>query len=222
MDVWEYDSSFGDYQTYDDRHVDLLASNLAIIAKGGDDARDIFVYNIISGKPVSGAKVKLFDYVQQEIAKGSTDGEGHVRFPAAGEARFVAASSGNDFSYLDLKNEKSLSTSGFDVSGAEHKDGLKVYLFGERGVWRPGDTLHVTAIAMYDGAALPAGHPVIAELRNPDGQVVSTSTQKTGGRPIWHFPPRESRNWTGSAGTGGRTRRWSSPSPSWGRAPRAL
>ena len=210
MDVWEYDSSFGDYQTYDDRHVDLLASNLAIIAKGGDDARDIFVYNIISGKPVSGAKVKLFDYVQQEIAKGSTDGEGHVRFPAAGEARFVAASSGNDFSYLDLKNEKSLSTSGFDVSGAEHKDGLKVYLFGERGVWRPGDTLHVTAIAMYDGAALPAGHPVIAELRNPDGQVVSTSTQKTGGRPIWHFPFVTAKDaptgrWSVSLTLGGQT-----------------
>lgn len=189
-DFWDSDSYFGNYETYRERSVDLLASDIVLLAKSGDDATYAFVYNIITGKPVSGARVKLFDFVQQELGKGVSDKDGRVRFPANPEGRFLTASSGKDCAMLDLRNEKALSTSSFDTGGTEHKDGIKVFLFGERGVWRPGDTLHVSAVAMFEGKELPAGHPVTACLRNPDGQVTATITQKYDGSCIWHFPFR--------------------------------
>ena len=81
-DFWESESSFGDYETYEQRSVDLLASNLVLIAKRGDSATEVFAYDILSGKPVSGAKVKLYSFAQQELAKGTSNGDGQVSFPA--------------------------------------------------------------------------------------------------------------------------------------------
>ena len=209
-DFWDNDDFFGDYETYAQRSVDLLASNLALIAKRGDGATQVFAYDILTGKPVSGVRVKLYDFVQQELAKGQTDREGRITFPASGEGRFVVATNGKHYAYLDLKNEKALSTSNFDVSGTTAQSGLKAYIFGERGVWRPGDTLHVTVVTRFDDAPLPAGHPVTARLYNPDGQLTQTLTQHVGGASLYHFPfvtaqDAPSGRWRVDVALGGQT-----------------
>lgn len=136
-DFYDSDWSFGNYDTYEERSVDLLASDLALIAKGGDNGFEVFAYNIITGKPVSGVKVKLYDFVQQELGKASTDKDGRASFIGLTDGRFVVATNNKDYAYLDLKAEKSLSTSNFDVDGTVREKGLKTYIFGERGVW-PG------------------------------------------------------------------------------------
>ena len=185
---YDSDYSFGNYETYEDRSVSLLCSNLALLAKKGDKTLDVFALDILSGKPAAGARIKLYDFVQQELAKGVSDRDGHVSIPVRDEARFLVASLGDSWSYLDLKNEKALSTSNFDVDGTTHKDGIKAYVFGERGVWRPGDTLHIGTVVLFDDAPLPLGHPVTAQLYNADGQVVQTLTRKYEGTPLFHFP----------------------------------
>ena len=209
-DFWDSDSSFGNYETYEERSVDLLASNLVLIAKRGDKDTEVFVYDVLKGKPVSGARVKLYSFAQQELAKGQSDGEGHVSFPAQADGRFVVATSGDQYAYLDLKNEKALSTSNFDVSGTTHEGGIKAYIFGERGVWRPGDTLHVSVVTLFDGAPLPAGHPVTAQLRNPDGQLVQTLTARSTDANLYHFPfttdqDAPSGRWRVDVNLGGQT-----------------
>ena len=186
-DFWDSDTYFGDYDTYDNRNTYLLASDVALIAKQGDKSWEVFATDILSGAPLKGVKVKLYDDVLQELAKGVTDKDGHVSFPSE-EGRYVLASSEKGSAYLALKYEKSLSTSSFDVSGATARGGLKTFIFGERGVWRPGDTLHISAITMAEGDDIPIGHPVTAELCNPDGQVTRTVTVKNDGSHIYHFP----------------------------------
>lgn len=186
-DFWDSDTYFGDYDTYDQRNTFLIASDVALIAKGTDKRWEIFATDILTGAPLKGVKVKLYDDVLQEIDKGVTDKDGRVSFPD-NDGRYVLASSDKGSAYLALKYEKSLSTSSFDVSGASSEGGLKAYIFGERGVWRPGDTLHISTITMSEGDELPIGHPVTAELRNPDGRVTRTITVKNDGSHIYHFP----------------------------------
>lgn len=207
---YDSDYSFGDYNTYADRKVDVLASNTALIAKGGDRDLDIFVMDIIHGEPVAGARVKVFDFAQQELARGTSDNSGKIRFSGIRNARFVIAENEGDWSYLDLKNEKALSTSNFDVDGTTAEDGIKAYIFGERGVWRPGDTLHVSAVVMFEAQSLPEGHPVTAELRNPDGQVTQTMSVRKGSSPIFHFPLVTEKDaptgrWSVTLSIGGKT-----------------
>ena len=187
-DFWDSDTYFGDYDTYDERNTFLLATDVALIAKGGSNKWEVFACDIISGTPLKGAKVKLYDDVLQELGKGVTDKDGCVTFPADDTGRYVVVQSDKGSAYLALKNEKSLSTSDFDVSGTYSSGGLKAFIFGERGVWRPGDTLHISTITMTEDGDLPIGHPVVAELLNPDGQVTRTVTVKNDGGHIFHFP----------------------------------
>ena len=184
-----YDSewSFGDYETLEERSVDLIASDIVLIAKQGDRSVGVTAMNILTGKPAPGVRVRAYDYVQQELGKALTDADGTAVFKGMDNIRFITATLGRSSAYLDLRAENSLSTSGFDVGGASHEGGIRAYIFGERGVWRPGDTLNVCAVTMCD-VPLPAGHPVVAELRNPDGQLVQTLSEKAGGRSIFRFP----------------------------------
>ncbi|MBQ9462190.1 MAG: alpha-2-macroglobulin [Bacteroidales bacterium] len=206
---WDSDAYFGNYETYEERNTFLLASDVALIAKGGDNKFDIYACDILSGEPLKGVRVKFYDDVLQETGKGTTDRDGRISFPA-GEGRYIVANSDKGAAYLALKNEKSLSTSNFDVSGTTREGGVKAFIFGERGVWRPGDDIHITVITMTEGDELPAGHPVVAELRNPDGQVTQTLTAKNDGSHIWHFPFSTSQDaptgrWRVSVKVGGQT-----------------
>ncbi|MBO4264373.1 MAG: alpha-2-macroglobulin [Bacteroidales bacterium] len=209
-DFWDSDYTFGNGATYEERSVDLLASDLSLVAKKGDEGLEVYAYNILTGRPMSGVRVKLFSFTQCELAQGRTDGQGHVSFPALQDGRFVTATADRHFAYLDLKNEKALSTSSFDVSGTMHEGGIKAYVFGERGVWRPGDTLHVSVITMYEGTPLPAGHPVTARLLNPAGQQVQELSARTDASNLYHFPfvtaeDAPTGNWRVDVSIGGRT-----------------
>lgn len=186
-DFYDSEWAFGDYATIQDRSVNLLTSDLTLIAKRSDKAVIVTAMDILSGKPVAEARIKAYNYVQQELACALTDANGRAVFKGQDEARFITATHGRSSAYLDLRSETSLSTSGFDVGGASHEGGIRAYLFGERGVWRPGDTLHICAVTMCD-SPLPAAHPVVAELRNPDGQLVQTLSAKAGDGSIFHFP----------------------------------
>ncbi|MBC7589265.1 MAG: hypothetical protein H7178_12995, partial [Chitinophagaceae bacterium] len=68
----------------------------------------------------------------------------------------------------------------FDVSGAEVKNGIKGFIFGERGVWRPGDSLFLGFIVEDKMNKLPKDHPIEMELISPRGQLykrmVATNT----------------------------------------------
>ncbi|MBR1575408.1 MAG: hypothetical protein IJ654_03050 [Bacteroidales bacterium] len=207
---YDSDYSFGNYDTYRERRVSLLCSNLALLAKQGDKDLDVYAFDILSGRPAAGVRIKLYDYVRQELAKGVSDRSGHLSIPVRDEARFLVAQDGASWSYLDLRKEKALTTSNFEVSGTTHKDGIKAYIFGERGVWRPGDTLHIGTVILFDNGALPAGHPIVATLRNADGQVVQTLTRKYDGKPLFHFPfttqsDAATGRWTIQVEIGGQT-----------------
>jgi len=70
-----------------------------------------------------------------------------------------------------------LSLAKFDVSGAEVKDGIKAFVFGERGVWRPGDTLFLGCIVEDKNNKLPAGHPIEMQLISPLNQLYKRIVQ---------------------------------------------
>ena len=72
-------------------------------------------------------------------------------------------------------NEFSFET--FDVSGEEVKNGIKGFIFGERGVWRPGDTMFINCIIEDKEGKLPADHPVEFSLYTPQGQLYKHAVQ---------------------------------------------
>ncbi|PQJ68607.1 alpha-2-macroglobulin family protein [Polaribacter butkevichii] len=161
------------YYRYKEVTQNLLASNLGIIAKKGTDNSYFFaITNILTTKPETGATIKLYNFQQQEILSTKTDSEGFANVETAKNASFAVVSKGNNKGYIRLLDGNSLSLSKFDVAGSKTQKGLKGYLYGERGVWRPGDNVHLTFMLNDADNKLPKNHPVKLEVTDPSGKLV--------------------------------------------------
>jgi len=167
----------------------VMASNVGIIAKRGDDNRiEVAVTDILSTSPISGAEVTVYNYQMQVIGRGKTDGEGFAVIAYTnGKPFVVTAASGKDVGYLEVREEQSLSLSNFDVSGKELQKGMKGYLYGERGVWRPGDTIYLSFILEEKTKRLPKGYPVTLEVYTPARQLHHRQVSSEGENGFYTF-----------------------------------
>lgn len=151
----------------------IFASELGIIAKEGRNHEFTFALtNLLTTLPEQNVELKLFSYQNRLIQTLTTDNQGFAKAKLNKKPFFLLAQKGNQFGYLRLDDGSALSTSNFNVSGEEITDGLKGFIYGERGVWRPGDTLFLNAIIEKENAGLPENYPVIFQLINPAGQVI--------------------------------------------------
>ncbi len=167
----------------------ILATNLALTVKGGDKGDfTTIVTNIISSKPVAGVKISFLNYQQQSIGEGSTNSEGAVKITLTGKPFLVIATSNNQSAYLRVDDGSSLSLSNFDISGSQVQKGLKGFIYAERGVWRPGDTVHTNFMLEDAEKSLPLKHPVIFEVRNPEGKLVERQVKTMHVSGIYSFP----------------------------------
>ena len=167
----------------------VLASNIGMIAKAGNDnSLTVVVNDILTTDPLSGAKVTLYNYQMQEMGSASTDKNGFVDIDyKKGRPFVVTAEKGDEKGYLELKEELSLSLSNFDVSGKEIQKGLKGYIYGDRGVWRPGDTIHVSFILEDKEQKLPKNHPVVLEVYTPKRQFFQRQVKTEGENGFYTF-----------------------------------
>lgn len=167
----------------------VLATNLGLIAKAGEDNEmTVLVHNLISTNPENGVNVSVYNYQNQVLASGTTDGKGEVKMKiASGKPFYIIASIGNQRSYLRVDGGAALSLSSFDVSGEVVQKGIKGFIYGDRGVWRPGDTLFLSFMLNDRARKLPANHPVVMELYNPLGQLYLRKTQTRGELGVYSF-----------------------------------
>ncbi len=149
----------------------VLASNLGIIAKSGKDgAYFISVADLRTTEPIASVQLDFYDYQQQLLESTHTDGDGNATVDLRKKPFVVVASYNGGKGYLRLMDPNALSLSRFDVAGAVTQKGLKGYLYGERGVWRPGDSLYLNFVLEDKAGNLPPNHPLSFELFDPRGQ----------------------------------------------------
>ena len=167
----------------------VLATNLGLVAMlGQDNDMTVLVHNIQNTEPERGVTVTAYNYQHQALASGTTDDKGQVRLDlSSGRPFYLIASQGTQRSYLRVDNGSALSLSSFDVSGEVVQKGIKGFIYGERGVWRPGDTLHLGFMLNDRAKQLPAEHPVVMELYNPLGQMYARKTQSRGELVLYVF-----------------------------------
>lgn len=166
----------------------ILGSDFGIIAKIGQNKQTfIIVTSLLSAQPVNKAEVELYDYQNQLITTGYTDNDGMLKLKPERDPFLLIVRKDKMIGYLKIDNNTLLSTSNFDVEGVEVKEGIKGFVYGERGVWRPGDSVFVSFILEDKLQSLPQGHPLTFELYNPKGQFVLKMTQTRDERSIYPF-----------------------------------
>ena len=171
----------------------IFASNLGMIVKCNSlNKLWIAVNNILDTKPVAKAQVTIYNFQLQPIGKGETNGEGLVEITPKGVPFIAVAEADKQKAYVRVVDGEEQSVSRFDVGGKDIQKGLKGFVYGERGVWRPGDTLHISFMLEDREKRIPDKHPVALEIYNPRGQFYTKmiSTQGTNGFYTFAVPTR--------------------------------
>jgi hypothetical protein len=154
----------------------FVVSDFGLTAYSGTDGVHAFVNSLASTAPLPGVEVRLIARNNEVLATAATDDKGAVRFApglARGEgglspAMLVASGTDGDYAFLNLKQ------SGFDltdrgVAGREAPKGLDAFVFTERGVYRTGETVHITALLRDAAGIAVPGVPLTLVVERPDG-----------------------------------------------------
>lgn len=157
----------------------ILVTDLGVVVKRDDvNNYSFFVTNILTTQPINGAKVQLYNYQQQLLQEGTTNAEGVAVLNSVKDAFFAVISQQQQRTYVKLDEGATLSLSSFDVAGQKLQQGLKGYIYGERGVWRPGDTLHIGFMLNDAQQKMDASHPIKLRLSDPNGKLMHQEVQK--------------------------------------------
>ncbi|GJQ06907.1 membrane protein [Capnocytophaga cynodegmi] len=186
----------------------VLASDLGVIVKKGQNNNYVVVVNdILSTQPVSGAVVEVFDYQQQKIQEGKTDGDGIVKFDISNRAFFAKVKKDNNTTYIKMDDAAPQSVSKYDVDGLRLQKGLNGFIYAERGVWRPGDSIHVGFVLNDFAQKLPEKLPIKLKFTDPYGKVIAERVQSS--NPVNHYvfglktsPEAPTGNWNVSISVG--------------------
>lgn len=154
----------------------LTVSDVALTAARGADGLTVVARSLANALPLEGVRLEVLARNNEPVAQAVTDARGQARIPAArlrgrgGSApRLLLAHHGEgDLSFLELDRPPldlvELGTAGRAPSGP-----LDVFLWTERGVYRPGETVHLGALLRDAAARAVADLPLTLKVHRPDG-----------------------------------------------------
>src|SRR5262249_52140867 len=197
----------------DDNYEDLatqwfIVSDLGLTAYSGNDGIHAFVRSLASAAAGDGVELRLIARNNEVLAERKTDAAGHAVFEpglARGEggaapALLIAATVAGDYAFLNLKGP-AFDLSDRGVKGRAMPAALDALVYTERGVYRTGETVHITTLLRDSKGVAAQGTPLTLVVERPDGveyrravvadqglggrnlDVAITSTASTG---TWH------------------------------------
>ncbi len=193
----DYDDEYGEYYYYYDYNweekddpckntyyynttvaTNILATDLGVVAKKGLNNTYFFaVNNIITTEPVSNASIEIYDFQQQLLTTITTNVDGIANFTLDKKGYFAIVKKDKHTTYIKLDEGTALAVSNFDVDGVSLQKGINGFIYTERGVWRPGDLIHVGFILNDLSNPLPDNHPIKIKLSDPFGKLVEQKIQ---------------------------------------------
>ena len=151
----------------------VIASNIGLIAKrGNNNSVMVFATNILDTEPMEGVEIRLLDYQNQLLQTAKTNSDGLAMFENPSKPYLLTAKKDAQRGYLKLDDGSSLPLSRFNANGEIVQSGIKGFIYTERGVYRPGDSVFVSFILEDKSQKLPADVPVAFELFNPQNQLI--------------------------------------------------
>ena len=165
----------------------VLVSDLGLAAYKGSDGMEVDVRSLATGKPLSGVAIGLLARNNGELSAVTSDSAGIARIPGGllrgrgGDEPFVVTAHGpdNDFNFLEI-GHPAFDLSDRGVSGRAQPGPVDAFLYTDRGIYRPGETVELVVLVRDDKADAISGLPISLRLLRPDGIEVE-KRQLTGG-----------------------------------------
>jgi uncharacterized protein YfaS (alpha-2-macroglobulin family) len=187
----------------------ILSSNFGIIAKSNENNNFTFVVtDLLTTSPVQGVSIDIYNFQQQLMSSVVTDNNGKASVSLSGKPFLSVAKKDKQRGYLRIDDGSALSVSMFSISGKKNKKGLKGFIYGERGVWRPGDSIYISFILEDKNNILPKNHPVAFELYSPDNKLYYQKIATNGLNGFYDFRTATKKddptgNWLAKISVGG-------------------
>src|SRR5271167_1590952 len=154
----------------------VLVSNLGLAAYRGTDGLTVNIRSLADGKPSPGVAVRLYARNNGELAEATSDTGGIARIPGGllrgrgGDEPFVVTAHGPDadFNFLEI-GRPAFDLSDRGVSGRSQPGPVDAFLYIDRGIYRPGETVELVALVRDDKAESLSSLPIGVRLLRPDG-----------------------------------------------------
>ncbi|NDC40585.1 MAG: alpha-2-macroglobulin family protein, partial [Chitinophagia bacterium] len=159
------------------QHSKLISlSDIGLIVKEDRDNMYVFANSIRNATPLSNVKISFISNTNQRAYVTETDGEGMAVLKDISKngkgfhIAMVSAKKSDEFSFVWLDNAR-VETSRFDVGGrSPGPGGLNAWLYPERNLYRPGETINISAIVRTELWSNPGSMPVKMRLVMPNGK----------------------------------------------------
>ncbi|MBV8791549.1 MAG: alpha-2-macroglobulin family protein, partial [Pseudolabrys sp.] len=171
----------------------FIVSDLGLTAYTTPNGIDVFVHSLASADPKGLTEVRLMARNNEVLATKRTDGYGFTHFDAGlarGEGGLapaaIVASERGDYAFLNLKSP-AFDLSDRGVTGRPVPAGLDAFVYTERGVYRSGETVQITALLRDARGVAALNVPLTLVVERPDGveyKRVTVADQGLGGRSL--------------------------------------
>ena len=151
-------------------------SDIGMIVKQSDDDMLVFANSIKTTEPLSGATIALISSNNQTLMTATTNSDGVATFSkikskgADFRVSMVTAKFDNDFNYITFSDSR-VNNSRYDVGGRRADEtGMMAFLYGDRDIYRPGETIHLNTIVRTEQWENVSKVPVRVTVLMPNGR----------------------------------------------------
>ncbi len=156
----------------------LISSNIGLTAKKTINGVHVFAVDILNAQPVTSLTLNLHSRQNKLLETKTTDAAGYIHFEKNGD--YILGNNASGIALIKL-DHRSWMLNNFDVGGRSlNTKNTDLFIYTDRGVHRPGDMIHLSAIVRVNNRIPPEKQPVLLKIQNPQGQVVHNDRKPCG------------------------------------------
>ncbi|GAB3733341.1 alpha-2-macroglobulin family protein [Spirosoma lituiforme] len=173
----------------------VSVSDIGLMARHTNDEVLVWANSIRTGEPLQSVEITLISSNNQSVYTLKTDGTGFVKFEKVSEkapgftialitasitnTAAIRLSDQDDFNFLFLPDTQ-IETSRFEVDGKrDNESGFDAFVYGDRNIYRPGETIHINTIIRSQSWQSVGEIPVLVRLLAPNGREVRVFRKTT-------------------------------------------
>ncbi|WP_027180308.1 alpha-2-macroglobulin family protein [Maridesulfovibrio bastinii] len=163
----------------------VMLTDLGIVGKESNDEFLFWISSLSKLTPRKNIQVKIISNQNQVLGTGKTDSRGMLVIKKSalknelGKPFMAVATGKKDMTFL-LFDKFSTDMAGLDISGKRLSSrGYTAFAYGERNIYRPGETLSGAIIIRSDQLTAPKPMPLVLVFNGPQGLELNRQTIRT-------------------------------------------
>ncbi|MGB4958312.1 MAG: MG2 domain-containing protein, partial [Saprospiraceae bacterium] len=157
----------------------FICSDFSVIAKKAGKNYHIAFIHLMDLSHVSGADITLYNLQAEKIATLRTSSDGFANFEnIQDDAAVLKIEKDRHVTYLALDPNDSNSLTEFDISGERSATDTEFFVYTDRDVWRPGDSIYVDLMVNKSDSDIPDGMPAVMYFYNQDNMIIDQQVQE--------------------------------------------